>query len=290
MWRANRADDRADAGDRERRLHRLAGADTFERRVDADPAGHRQDGMGSAVASLRDDVGRAELTGKSLPSAVPRERDDPLCPQPRSRDHSAQPHSAIAHDRYDVAALHACADRGVVTGAHDVRERHQRTQRLFRVARSWDFHERRVGERTTHALALAAVDTVVPEGAAVHAVGRPAASAVGTRPVAERERRYDEVAPGDRSYLGPDLLDDADELVPDWPEGMWGQAALIPEVGTADAPENDTDDGVGRLDDDRVGPVPDFDLVRTVVDRSAHDSLPKATRAVGLLATMKPWA
>src|SRR5438132_11581622 len=158
------------------------------------------------------------------------------------------------------------------------------------MAHSWDFHERRVGEGTAHALALAAIDPVVPERAAVHAVGRPAGWAVGAGAVAERERRHHEVAHGDRSYLEPDLLDDADELVPNRAEGMRGQAAVIPEVGTADTPKNDSDDGVRRLDDDRVGPVPDFDLVRTVVDRSAHDSLPKATRAVGLLATMKPWA
>ena len=88
------------------------------------------------------------------------------------------------------------------------------------MARTRDLDQRGVGERRAYRLALTAVDAVVAKRPAVHAVGRPASGAVGTRPIAERERGDDQVAGREGAHILPNLVDDADELVTDRPEGM----------------------------------------------------------------------
>ena len=67
---ADEADHRAGAGDVERRLHRLAGADALERGVDADAVGQLLDRLDRRVAALGDDVGGAELRGELLAVGV----------------------------------------------------------------------------------------------------------------------------------------------------------------------------------------------------------------------------
>ena len=51
-WSADRADDRARPGDRERRRHRLTGTHALQSAVDTDPTGELQDRLHRGVAAL----------------------------------------------------------------------------------------------------------------------------------------------------------------------------------------------------------------------------------------------
>ena len=93
-----------------------------------------------------------------------------------------------------------------------------------------DFHQRGGGQRNSDRFALATVDAVVPERAPSGALRRDSGPAVGAGAIAIREWRDDEIAFGERARLGADLLDDADELVPDRTELVRGVAAVVPQV------------------------------------------------------------
>jgi hypothetical protein len=165
------ADHRAGAGDVERRLHRLAGADALQGGVDAHAAGHLLDGLDGGVAALGDDVGGAELRCELLAVGVARRRDDPLGAEALGGEHAGEADGAVADDGDGLAGLDLGADGGVVVGGHDVREGQQRAHHLVGVAGAGHRHERAVGERDADRLALAAV-AVHREEAAVHASGR----------------------------------------------------------------------------------------------------------------------
>ena len=115
----------------------------------------------------------------------------------------------------------------------------------------------RVGERDADGLALAAVDPVVAERAAVERSSTSSRrGTVRARAVAVGERGDDEVALGEAVHVDADLLHDADELVPDRAELVRRLAAVVPEVGAADAAEHDAHDGVGRRADGGSGRSP----------------------------------
>ena len=106
--------------------------------------------------------------------------------------------------------------------------------------------------------------------------------AVRARAVAEGERRDHEVARCEVGDVGADVLDDADELVADRAGLERRVAAVVPEVRAADAGEHDAHDRVGRLDDDRVGPVAGLDRVGLVEDGCTHGlHISACSRAVG---------
>src|SRR4051794_4579711 len=97
-------------------------------------------------------------------------------------------------------------------------------------------------------------------------------------PVAVGERRDHEVALLDVPDVGADVLDDADELVPDRTRFEGGLAAVEPEVGAADAREHDADYGIGRLGDGGVGALGDRDGKGFVEGGCAHEFLKPAHR------------
>ena len=248
--------------DRDRRLHGLAGADAFERGVDPDAAGEREDRLGRLLAALGDDVGRTERPGELLADRVAAERDDPLGAQALCRQDARQADRAVADHRDDAPAPHLRADRRVMAGRHDVGERQQRGEHLVGVAGAADADERAVRQRHPHRFALAAVDALGCPEPTVGARGRDAVEAVRAGPVAEGEGSDDEVAFRDGADLGADVLDDADELVPDRAGCERGVAAVVPEVRPADAGEHDADDRVGRVGEPRVH-APTLEVVDT---------------------------
>jgi hypothetical protein len=69
------------------------------------------------------------------------------------------------------------------------------------------------------------------------------------------------------------ILDHADELVADGTRLERRLPAVLPEVAAADARQNHAHDGVGGLDDDRVGAVRDLDRSRSFDDRRTHGAV-----------------
>jgi hypothetical protein len=99
-------------------------------------------------------------------------------------------------------------------------------------------------EGDAHSLPLASVDTMVPERTTDDTLRGDSGAAVRAGPVTIREGRDDEVARRYAAHLCPDVLYDADELMPDRAKRVRGLASVVLEVGAADAPEQDADDGV----------------------------------------------
>jgi hypothetical protein len=100
-----------------------------------------------------------------------------------------------------------------------------------------------------------------------------------TRHVAVDEWGHYEVARSNASDVGADLLDDADELVTDRPDGMGRFAPVVPEVRTADAAEHDANDRFGRLLDGGAGTIAHGDGTGAVEDRCSHGGfLPSVAR------------
>ena len=96
-------------------------------------------------------------------------------------------------------------------------------------------HRNESAARQRHAnrLGLAAVNAVVAKGGSIDALRRDPRAAVRARTVAIDEGRDDEVALGEASHLGTDVLDDTDEFVADRSEIVRRLAAVVPEVRTA---------------------------------------------------------
>jgi len=266
---ADVAEHRAGAGDADGRLHRLAGADALERRVDADAAGHVLDLLDRLLPALGDDVGRAKLGGQPLAIGMTRHRDDPLRAEAPGSENAAHADGAVADHGDGLAGLDLRADRGVMSGGHHVRERHQRLHHLVGVTRARHGHERGAGQRHADCLALSAV-AVAREHPAVQAGGRDAVLTVGAGAVAEHVRRDDEVTLGDSGHLAVHVFDHANELVADRAGLERRVAAVEPEVRAADAREDHADDGVGGLDDRRITSLASGDGTGLVEDGCTH--------------------
>ena len=99
---------------------------------------------------------------------------------------------------------------------------------------------------------------------------RPAGSTMRAGAVAEREGTDDEVPRRDALHVGPDVLDDADELMADRALRVRRVPAVVPEVGAANGSENDPNDGVRGLVDHGVRPLADLDRAGTVIDGRTH--------------------
>jgi len=139
------------------------------------------------------------------------------------------------------------------------------------MAGAWNAHQRPVRQRNTHGLALTSVAIAGWNNATIDASRGDPIAAVGAGAVAEGKRRNHEVALGDVSHLRANGLDYANEFVADRTRFERGLPSVNPEVRTAHACQNDTDNGVGRLADHRVGPVGDVDGTGASKDRCAHD-------------------
>ncbi len=75
-------------------------------------------------------------------------------------------------------------------------------------------------------------------------------------------------------YLVADLLDDADGLVAHRLRLRFLDAAVGPQVGTADAGGGDADDRVGRFEDGRVVTLVDTNVAGGAHYNSTHEWIP----------------
>lgn len=132
--------------------------------------GQLVDALDRLAAALGDDIGGAEVLGDVGPGTMAAEDDDLLGPEPVGGEHSTQADSSVADDRDSGPLPHARALRGVMAGGEDVGERQERGhQRVVLADRQG--HQRPVGQRNPHCLALTAVDIANAPEPAVPARG-----------------------------------------------------------------------------------------------------------------------
>ena len=98
MRHADAPDRAAGAGDLDRGVDRLLGADAFEHRVHAEAAGQLADALDGLLAALADDVGGAELARERDPVGVAAHDDDLLGAEALGGDDAAQADGAVADD------------------------------------------------------------------------------------------------------------------------------------------------------------------------------------------------
>src|SRR2546421_877259 len=264
------ANDRPGSRDAQRRRHRLAGADAFEGRVDADAIRQVKDRLDRGVAALSKDVRGTKRTGDVLTGRVSAEGDDSRGAQTMRRKDRAQTHRAVPHDGDDAARPNTGAHRGVVAGAHHVGEREERPHHFVRMLGAGHRDEGGAGEGDADSLPLASVDFAVPKRTPGDALRCDSRTAVRARAVAVLERGDHEISDGDAAHVGADALHHADELMTDRAHGVRCLSAVVPEIGPADAAQHDADYGVGRRADNRVWPLSDLDRARSFVYGSAH--------------------
>jgi hypothetical protein len=140
-----------------------------------------------------------------------------------------------------------------------------------------------VGEGHARCLSLASVNPVEAPEAAGDAGSRNAGAAVCAPAVAVRGWRDNQIALSDAADVGADIRDHADELVAERARLGRRLAAVVPEVSAADARQHDADDGIGGLDDNRVGAVRDLDHAGGFEDRRTHGA---ATSGAGIGDTL----
>src|SRR5919206_407498 len=133
-------------------------------------------------------------------------------------------------------------------------------------------YEGAVSERDAGVLRLCAGGGT---GLAVDA-GRLVAGPADLAGVVRREERADdELARLGQTYLAADLLDDADVLVAHRCRLRHRVGPAVgPEVRAAHAGDRQSDDGVGRLDDRRVGALLETHVAGAVHYGCAHSGLP----------------
>lgn len=187
---------------------------------------------------------------------------DPLGAEPLGGDHPAQADRAVPDHEHRVAAADTGGDRPVVAGGHHVRQREERRQQRG-VGGHRQLDQGAVRIRHADGLALPAVDTVEPVPAAIAAGDLQALGAVVAGVVAVRERGDDQVPRLQAGHVRAGLLDDAEELVPHRAALLGGgHGPVRPQIAAAHARGERAHHGVGLLDDLRVGPVLDADVMR----------------------------
>src|SRR4051794_18898656 len=269
LWHSYATDGSAWPRDADRRQHRLGHPYALEHGVDSVASGQLAHSLGCFLAALGHDVGRSELDADVGALLVTAQQDDLLGAEALRRHHAAEADGPVADDRDRLARRYLGAHGCVVPGGIDVREREQRRHQRV-VLGHVDLHERAVGLRHAHRLALTAVGVAAPE-AAVATRGVQALVAEVAGAVREDERRDYDVALLQRPHLGADVLDDADELVTHLAALFVLRHVLVrPEVAAADARPCDAQQRVGGLGDRRVGNVLDPDVTRAVHDGGSH--------------------
>ena len=247
-------------------------ADALEHGVDAVAPGQLAYALDRLVPALADDVGGAEVATKCDPVGVVAEQDDLVGAETLGGDDAAQPDRAVADDGDALPRRHARRARGVVSGAHHVRQRQQRRDQSVVLTRR-ERDERSVCEWHAYRLTLTAVDAVSRPPAAVQAGRVQPFVAEDAGAVRPRERGDDEIAGLDRAHVGAHVLDDTDELVAHPLPGLARlQLVVRPEIAAADAGARDADERIGGLDQARVGDVLDPDIAGAVHDSCAHVS------------------
>jgi len=102
------------------------GADAFRHRVHAEAAGQFAHAFDRFLATLADDIGRAELLRQFDAIFMAAHDDDLLGAQAFRGDHAAQADRAVADHRCGLAAADARDDCRVMSGAHHVGQSEQR--------------------------------------------------------------------------------------------------------------------------------------------------------------------
>jgi hypothetical protein len=185
---------------------------------------------------------------------VTAEDDDAPGAEQVGGEDGAEAHSAITDDGDGVARFDCGREGGVIAGAHDVGEGQERGQDFIGERGAGHGDEGAVGQGDPGAFGLAGDSfNALAEEASSDAGGVEAGPAVGTGTIAGGKGGDDEFAALDGLDFGADFFDEADEFVADGAFGMGRDAALIPEVGAADAGPDDADDGVRRLLNDWIG-------------------------------------
>src|SRR5208282_5890753 len=87
--------------------HRFPGAHAFQHRVRADAFGQFLDPGHTLIATLGDDVGRAEFEGEVLPCLVAAHRDDSPCAHLICGKHAHEPNRTVTHDDDSRTGPHA---------------------------------------------------------------------------------------------------------------------------------------------------------------------------------------
>ena len=176
-------------------------------------------------------------------------------------------------------ACHVGADRGVVAGAHDVGQGQQRGHRLVGEVGAGNLDQGAVGLRHPDELGLAAVSSPPPPKKPpwMQAVWKPASQFLQMPSLQENGEMTK--SPTDSRDVGADLVDHADELVPDRAVRVVRDAAVEPQVRAADAGQDHAHDRVGRRDDGGLGTVLDRDRPLALEDGCLHDSSPRSGRA-----------
>jgi hypothetical protein len=178
------------------------------------PSPQVPDPLDALCAAFGHDVGGTELDAEVGAVGVPAHQDDPPGAEPLCREDGAQADRAVADDGHRGPRVHPGLHRAVVPGREHVGQAQQRRQQC-RVGADGQLHQRALGLRDADGLALAAVDAVAGPQPAVPAGCLQPFPAEVTGPVGPDERREDQIAAGETLDLRADLLDDAQELVPD---------------------------------------------------------------------------
>ena len=253
-----------------RQLERLGHPHRFDGNVCAQPVGQAPDDLHRVFPTVvHGDVG-AELLGGFEPAVREVDGDDVArAEQPGAHD-GRQADRPGAHDRDHVTGTDLPVENAdLVAGGEDVRE-HEDLLVGHTVGHAIG---RGVGKRHAHVLGLGPVDQMAQDPAAA-----PEALTEATLPTeparTTRGDARDQHPVPDRHVLHPgtNRLDRADGLVPeDAPVGDRGNVALEDvEVRAADRHGIDSYDGIGVVDDGRLGHLLPRLLTRTVVHECSH--------------------
>src|SRR5271166_5457195 len=245
---ADIADHRAGPRTFERLRHRLFGAHAFQHGTRADAGRQLLDPGNAGIAALGHDVGCAVFEREVLPRLVAAHDDDPTGLHLLRREHAHEADCAVADNDDGRAWLYTRSVGGVPAGAEHVRCCEQARDQIV-VRRVRRCHERAIGEGDARQRRLRACHEF-----ALLARRLKAKAAMRTGVVGQAERSDDELSRMDGFYRAADLFDDAAILVAHRHRRFdVVQATEGPKVRAADAGRRQADDGVGRLEDFRLG-------------------------------------
>ena len=188
-----------------------AEAHALEHRVGAEAAGQLADALDGRVATLADDVGRAELPGQRDAVRVAPEQDDLLGAEPPGGDDAAEPDRAVADDGDGLARPDLRRERRVVARPHTSESvSSDGINAWSRPTGSATSVPSACGTRTASPWPPSSRCRPTSRRAGTTSAA-PAAEDAGA--VGPRERGDDQIAGLDRPDVGADGLDQADELV-----------------------------------------------------------------------------
>jgi hypothetical protein len=272
LGRTDPADHAAIAHDGAGGLDGLVEPDAFEYPVGAIASGQLADFLDPCFASLGNDVGGPELEAEVGTVLVAAHEDDPFGPQTLGPKDRGEPNRPVADHGDGRAGVDAARVGAVIARRKDVEEAQQGCQEGGILAdRELDQGALSLGH--PHRLALTTVDPVAGPHAAVPAGGLQALLAEVASVVRPDEGSDDQVTSLEPGHLGTDVLDSAEELVPDALAVVGrGHGSIGPQVAAADAGAHDAHDRVSRLLQLRVGDVLHLDVSGTVNDGCSHGS------------------